>query len=282
MVLYVPKSRGSGWDSSNNDWDISVTATAPANLTAVTTGVSGANGSTVALISTPLPWVGGYVILQWGNSGSNALDTRQMFDIMIDRSGGTSWESTPFISNIICGWRNGVNNQSARVDFPLSVPAGATFAARSRTIGSVARSTRIGMTVIARDALPPGYPVGQKVVAVGLRSPLSELTGTLVTSGSGWVNVGSTLESDLFGLTLMFGGVDGSSFTGGAFTAQIGAGSQPLWQPQLTEVHTSFEVSTPMYSSINAGMMVPAGTQMQVRQSSTGGETFSFAIYGVQ
>lgn len=287
MVLYTPAPRSALWDSSYNDDDVNVAYSAPSGLASVTTGASGANGTAVQILG-PIAFSAGYLILDFYNVGTINTDTRSLFDVLIDRAGGTSWDTTPLVPDVLCGFTQGTGNAGAvRLGLPLAVPAGASLGAQARSIGS-ARPLRVGITVLSADAVPQGVRVGTKAVVLGVRS--ADLNGTLI-AGSGTSNtwsaftdVGAPLQSDTWGMSVLCGGRDSNSWAASAVVQpQIGVDGKSIWQSAYFYCNTS-EVIERGHAVSPSPRVVPAGSQMQVRmrRDTTNTESFGFAIYGVQ
>lgn len=264
----------------------------PANPGVAVTGGNSADGTAVAWGAGALPFEGQLVIVDWSGGSANAADTRSLVDILIDRAGGTTWESTPFIPSLLAGF-GAPAAPTRRIMLPVRVPAGSNLGVRARSL-TTGRSHRVSIQVLGGSKVPGGQQVGQYVLAYGA-DRTTTYNGVLVTPGtsptwSSFVNVGATLEAPAMAVALAYGGANGNTLDGHSITAQIGVGGIPLGEPSgglgtgagvFVSTNTSEAIiqylgGFPYYCDL------PAGTQMQVRaRASLTPRASGFVVYVV-
>jgi hypothetical protein len=253
-----------------------------------TSGTSNADGSAVALFSAALAHDAEYLRLMISGampvSGNNDL----LMDVLIDPAGGTSW--TEFIPYLITGALGGTESSgnnpsgpSARYDFPIWIPAGASLGIRARSAHSVASNLTVAAFAFGGNANPASWWCGQRVTGVGINAASS--TGTAHTAGnsnsfSSWANLGSPLPAAAGALQFAVNGPGGTFYSQNAYQFEFGVGGARIGAPMF-RVLTSNEVGW-LLETGPILKKLPAGSQLQVRGSCSGtAQSLGVAAYAV-
>src|SRR5215211_2854506 len=122
-----------GWANASSN----ITGTpATTEGTLVTGGSANTDGSTVTLLSAlghdcELLEIGSHT------SSANAANTSALLDIMIDPAGGTSWATTPLISDLLTGYTGSLTATGPGIVrwfyFPIWIKSGTSIGARVRS-----------------------------------------------------------------------------------------------------------------------------------------------------
>jgi hypothetical protein len=188
-VLARPRASATAWTYDN--WGTNPGATPG---TSVTPGASNTLGSWTQLASAANianEVVGFHLVI---HSGATSAATKpQLLDIGIDPAGGTSY--TPIISNMQIGASPALTVAGAREHyFPMSIPAGASVAARVRGANATAGTVRVMAKFYGRASNGLALPVGSFSETLGEDTATS--LGTSITPGNAadgsWVDLGTT------------------------------------------------------------------------------------------
>lgn len=244
-------------------------------------------------INTILPPLGDYinnVFLGISNFSLAGAAFYLVIDIMIDREGGTNWETTPFISGLLGGFTPitlvaGGDGTTTWYQFPLFIPSGARLGARAKTSwGQPSANSGIITCYTYQQSNPSAQWVGEGIETLGVN--ISNSVGTSVTPGnqrnySGWTSIGTSSRNYKF-LQLGINGSDNGAI-GQIYFWELGMNSNAIsgiprfWTMTHTSeysVHTGFGL--PIWTNISSG------TTIQLRGSCSGnGEAYNFAVYGV-
>ncbi len=263
--------------------------------TALTMGVSGADGSAATLLSA-LSHDVEYLVLTFMGFGQFGQNGSTLFDLLIDPAGGTSWSS--LIDDLIIGYggaadfasaSNGSYIPSKTLCFPLWIPAGASLGMRARYAGSSAPSATPRVVVMAAggNKNPASWWCGQKVETIGVTASTS-CVGTSVTPGSSgsfgsWTNLGSATSGRAGAVQWMVQGPGGTSITpASAYCYEFGAGSTRIGPPVYLGGHT--QENTLVFPTGPIFCDIPSGTQLQAKgaASASSPQAFDCAAYLVQ
>lgn len=162
-----------------------------------TTGVANDDSTPVALLTNVDHDV---EMLAIGISGYvySANDVRALVDIVVDRAGGSSFDTTNIpIEHLLAGHTAAAGAAIAVplwYYFPLWFPAGCSFGARVRSSYAGVVTGRVTLNVFGGNRNPGSWWCGQSVESLGITEASS--AGTAHTPGasgnfSSWANVGA-------------------------------------------------------------------------------------------
>jgi hypothetical protein len=260
---------------------------------AITGGNSNADGTAVAIIGTALTHdveLLEVIILCSTATAQSAVDTSMILDLLVDKAGGTSWDTTNlFIEGLFAGYLGasaGTTFASRRWKFPVWLPAGTTIAGRARsTVAS--GNTAFLVQLIARGGVnrPEQWWCGQLVDAIGINRAASGGT-TVAPSASAntygsWTSIGSA-TARRYGALLPSSCIIGAAVTGPNRQFQIGNDSTQRG-PTFSATETATESATDSLEDSLVYADIPEGTQLQarVRSGSASGSSDQFIIHGV-
>lgn len=243
--------RGATWDSDmqdaprNGNWGPLVTASSTVNTKGPYTEI---------LASSAFDWYGFWLIPN--QSYAVTTDTSQLMDIA---TGAASSEQI-LIADLLTGFSPNVG--FIPIYFPIYVPAGTRFSARTQ---SVVSSGIINVSIRgnpANSGLP--FPMFSGCDTYGTDSANS--TGTGVTAGTSlsWgsdTNVGSTTSRNYGAALAMYVPDDTSLGRGFAWDLRVGGITVAQWQSMED---TSERFYGP-YPPVPMLVSIPSGTQLQVR-----------------
>jgi hypothetical protein len=210
---------------------------------------------------------------------SSGVNSSTLMDIMIDRAGGTNWETTPFIPDLLAGftavcYTDYVSNApgiACWYDFPLWVPAGASLGARAQTAHtSDITSGRIVIQARGGNRNPASWWCGQRVTAIGIdtANSIGDLVATSTTPNfSSWANLGSALPADARAIQAMIQGEGDTATPNSTSYIQLGVNGEQFG-PTLVKAWSSYETGT-VISTGPLFLELPSGTQFQARGSKT-------------
>lgn len=252
--------------------------------TAVTAGASNALGSSVALLTALTHDVEYLTIIPWAYNGS-AVNSRTLIDILIDPAGGSSWATTPLISDLVAGTTPNLGIASVSTyHFPIWLPAGCSIGARARTANTATIGGRIVICARGGPRNPANWWCGQVVTAIGT-TPASS-SGTAFTAGSSgaysaWTNFGSTLPYRTGAIQMGFQGGAITAYNSIFYILEVGENSNRIG-PNFWKQTTTGEA---MPSTTNFGPIfcnLAAGTQLQVRGTASGvAQSLDVAAYAI-
>lgn len=263
------------------------TGNVPQRVGTDATGGNSVYGASVTLLSA-IDFEACLMYLRWYEGTVSTANTATLFDVLIDPAGGTTWASTPLVADILAGF--GVAASTAMVArnllLPIRIPSGASLGIRARSL-TTGRPIKVVVDVFGLDNPSNAFRSGSKVITLGPDAAVFQGTSvspsaTANTFGS-WTNIGSPLESDVFSINQVNGGVHNSaSWTSGQYVTEVGYSSTTLAGPALWTDCTGGEA---VYTNpgLPISAVVPAGTQMQVRAKSrlASAPAISMAIYAV-
>lgn len=255
--------------------------------TAVTAaGSANTDGTQVSLLAAVAHDVH-YIVIAVGNtSGTSAVDTAALLDILIDPAGGTTWAA--FIDDLVIGFSGvltgGTVGLTQHYHFPIYVPSGASLGAQVRS-ATASAAFRVGIWAYGNPSRPESWWCGQKVESVGIDAANSK--GTDITPGSTtgtftFTNVGS-VTSARYG-AIQFGQNGSDSVAAAlAYHAQIGVGGARVpGTPTFAWTNSTGEVSARAGHYGPIWCDIPEGTQLQVGACSSGAaEVHDVALYGI-
>jgi hypothetical protein len=256
--------------------------------TDITPGASNVVGTAVAIIGTALPYslLSSDIIVSCNTSGSGAsgIDSSEIIDLLIDRAGGTSWDTTNLLVEGLPIGFSAVGSSTTSVarkwEFPLLIPAGATVAARSQSAAASPTGTRT-VRIIGRG-LPNDYSkvwAGQKVEAIGLTRAASK--GASVTPGSGFSSFSSVTTAPYGALSVSVS-PNNSNMGSNIRRLRVGIGGVQIG-PNYYWGETVSEQAGPVGESMLIRQHIPEGTQLQVEiTTSTGSSTDQVIMHGVR
>lgn len=250
--------------------------------TAITPGVSSADGTPVSLISAIPHDVHRIVVIVFGVTTAGAAQ-HALMDLLADPAGGSSWSN--WIDDLCVGFTQAAPG-GIRYDFPIWLPAGTSIGAQMRVSHTAAPTTdpRIQIWAFGEPSRPDMWWCGQGVESLGINAASSK--GTDVTPGASgswgaWADVGSPTTHRYGAIQLGNNGEDASSNAVSLyFEAGYNSTKIPGWPTFLGQT-TSAE-SGAHYTAGPVWCDIPAGTQMQIRAMSSGtGAVNNAALYGV-
>lgn len=251
----------------------------------VTAGANNADGSSVALI-TAMAHEARYLVIGIGGYSASTIHTDTLLDILIDPAGGSSWNTAPLISDLVCGATQLTTNAGTTMNyhFPLLVPAGASLGARARTVHTSDITTGyVVLQAFGNPRRPDLWWYGSRVESLGIAEASSKGTDVAHTNGSygSWVDIGAS--------TMRYGAIqfgtnsNGAVVTTTSYYFQLGAGGQRLaGTPTMNRLTVAQEYGP--YAGIGMPIWcdVPSGTTLQCRaMSNAAGNTHNVGIYGV-
>ena len=261
--------------------------------TGVTAGNSNADGSSVGILSS-LAHDCEYLVLGITGFGASSINSSTLLDILIDPAGGTTWDSTPLISDLLAGYTaaldldasSNIFGVSLMYHFPLWIPAGASIGARARTAHTSDLSGRIVAYAAGGNRNPASWWCGQKVETVGTFNTGASIGQAHTPGASGayssWADLGSALGADGGAVQWAVQGTGASASSGRTYRFEFGAGSAQIGPCifkglSLAEVATHFFPGPVFYN-------FPSGTQLQVRAAcgGTSPQAIDCAAYIVQ
>jgi hypothetical protein len=263
--------------------------TVPANGilgTSFTVGVSGAEGTPVALLAAPLTHDVHFVVLRFAGGNISTNDYDAIADILWDPAGGTSWSE--LIPSLLYGFTPSLSTTigfTLRYFFPLFIPAGANLAVRGKKTTATAGTTdRCLIELFGHPNIPGRWWCGQKVVPFGITEGSAH--GARITTGTGgafgsWTNVGAVTPARLGAIQMGVGPSDSAALANGHFW-EVGYNStklpgSPTWyNTNNTSEAGKRDFGFPVWCDI------PPGVQLQVRGKVGGSsEDHDVALYGV-
>lgn len=287
MALILPSGPSWAHYSDNltlgaNHIDAGVAVTAAANNT---------KGSIVTVMSA-LSHDVEYLRIATRSFSGSAVNSATLIDIMIDYAGGTSWETDPFIPNLLAGftssssvdYETNASGISHWYDLPLWVPAGASLGARAQTAWTSDVTGGVVIQACGGNRNPASWWCGQRVTALGIdtANSIGEMIPTASTPSFGaWTSVGSALATDARAVQAMMQSEGDTSAQNTTLYAQIGTGSTQIG-PNLVKATTMYE-SGAWISTGPIFVDIPSGTQLQARCSRSAGanNNVDIAIYAV-
>lgn len=259
---------------------------------AVTAAANNSKGSTTTVMSALAHDVEYLRVGVFGTGASN-VNSSTLLDIMIDRAGGTSWETDPLIPNLVAGhltagyleYTQYPASVTCWYNFPIWIPAGASLGVRGQTAHTSDITTgRVIIQAAGGNRNPASWWCGQRVTAIGIDTDHS--IGDLIPpdtapSWGSWSNIGSALTSDAYAVQLMMQGESDSSLSNSTIYVQMGVSSTQIG-PNLVRGTNTYETGVvlmpgPIFCAL------PAGTQLQARATRDAGnaDDVDVAIYAV-
>jgi hypothetical protein len=270
MGLIIPD--GPDWQAYSNN--LSATPTQPGTAspgTAVTSSATAnTDGSDVSLMTFDYDVELLEIIINrpWTTGESSAL-----LDILIDPSGGTSWLTSPLITDLLCGNSRHTAGQSAAQYylFPLRIPSGAAIGARIRDVVASALPAHVAVHAYGRPANPGMWWAGQGVESIGIDAANSH--GTSHTPGnsgsySSWTNFGSPITRNAKAVVWATQGQPSGVFTDHGYYIEFGIGGNRIG-PVLVFQGGSAE-TVQKFGTAFGYKNIPSGTQLQVRGTGSG------------
>lgn len=257
------------------------TPDAAAPGTAFTYGAANADGTEVQVLDNLAHDVN-YLVIGISGSQVSGEDSSALVDLLIDRSGGTTWVS--FIDDLIAGFHPPLINTVSIANwyhFPVRVPAGAALAVRGRRNGA---STGQGHMVIYAYQWPDIPWSGEAVESLGINAATSK--GTAHTPGaSGSFSAFATIGTSTRRYGALQLGINGSDdvMIARGWNWEIGVGGARLpGSPRLYAATTTTEIMTRCGFVQPIWCDIAAGTAIQVRACSSGtSEDHTVGLYGV-
>lgn len=263
--------------------------------TAVTGGNSNADGTPVALIGTALTHDVEMLEVSISCAASTlqtTIDTSMICDLLIDRAGGTSWDTTNLlIEGLFAGGfslQTGTSGTLAvrKWKFPLWLPAGSTIAGRARSLVASGNTTfEVLLNAYGGINRPENYWCGQRVDAIGVNRAASG--GASITPGASantYPSFGSfgSATTRRYGCLLPSVAALGAASSAHMHQLQIGIGGVQVG-PDFNYHTTSVEGATDLREDKNIYADVPEGTQLQarIRSSSASSVAQQMIIHGV-
>lgn len=288
MALILPS--GPSWAHYSNNID--ATLDYRYSGVNVTAGANDTKGSTVSVMSALAHDVE-YLRVGFHGYASSGINSSTLADIMIDYAGGTSWETDPFIANLLAGFTSQCNTDYASstpgvtcwYDFPIWIPAGASLGARAQTAHLAdINSGYIILQACGGNRNPASWWCGQRITTIGVDTgnSIGELVATdTAPSWGAWTDVGSALTADARAVQFMMQGEGDPSAQNATIHMHIGVGGEQIG-PNLGRAYSSYESGC----CISTGVIfqhIPAGTQMQGRGTRNKGSLndIDVAIYAV-
>lgn len=257
--------------------------------TMVSPGISNALGP----VNTLLPRLDSdvsYIIIGISNLSVASAAYYALVDVMIDRAGGTNWETNPIISGLVGGFTPvvtaGGNAPTVWYQFPLCVCSGSSLGVRAQTSHTTTAGVSGIITCFAYGGAlnASSQWVGQGVETLGVNRANSQ--GRTITPGNAgaWGSFGVIGTGTKNYKFLQFG-INGSDATALAqqYFWQLGIASGAMsGVPTFWTSTSTSEVSTHIGLGLPIWTNVPSGTIIQARGRCSGtGEAYNFAVYGV-
>lgn len=228
-----------------------------------------------------------YIVVGFAGASTSAGDCAALVDILIDRTGGTSWG--PFIDDLAMGFASNQTNGTVAFTqyyhFPVWLPAGTAIAVQARWAHTVnSTSGRVGIWCFGGPDNPGQYSCGTGVETLGSNPGTSK--GTNVTPGTSgawgsWTTIGTSTKA-YKSVQLGINGSDNNAVATN-HSWQIGKDSMPL--PGSPTIACSMSSNEQMIcvGGFPIGCDVPASTVWQARASCAGAstETYTALVYGV-
>jgi hypothetical protein len=228
---------------------------------------------TVAQIFSALTHDVEFLILGFAGINSAGANGSASCQILVDRAGGTTWDTTnPIITNLLVG-QTIAAGQSVPTPlwyvFPLWIPAGASVAVRGMTAHtSNITSGRVIAHAYGGNTNPGGWWCGQRVETIGVTNS----QGTNHTPGasgtySAWTNFGSTTTR--LGGAVQFrvqGTTTDLTQASNVHWYEFGIGSQRIGPPVFYASSTNENGWSTLQGAIFRS--IPAGSQFMCRGTS--------------
>lgn len=271
------------WSNCTSSWTGSNSSTTPTVVVVTAAGSANTKGTAVSLL-TAIEHDVEYLVIGVSSGSTNATEVNILADILVDPAGGSTWNSSPLIPNLLGGFAGNPSTSGECFHwyhFPLWVPSGSSLGAQIQS--SVASETLdISVFALGGNKNPGSWWCGQYVTAYGPDTATSKgVDHTPGNSGSfsAWANFGSTLSADCGAVQYGIGGSD-SSMTQISYFWEFGIASTRVGPPQFVVGSTSEskwkEPSMPIFYS------AAAGTQWQARAKASGtAEAYDIALYAV-
>lgn len=288
MGLILPG--GPNWAHySSNVTDGSGMTSVGTNFTA---GANHTKGSVVAAMT--LTHDCEYLRIGFSGTGSAAVNSSTLVDIVIDPAGGTNWDSAPLVPDLSAGFIAQLSNDSSSYptgplfwyDFPLWIPWGAALGVRAQTAHTSDITTpRAVIQARGGNRNPASWWCGQKVSTIGIDSANSR--GQMVTPGitpgnwSSWSNLGSALPTDCGALQFTIQGEGDSNWSNATQYARLGVGDSQIGPTCIkgfsNQEQAGFMPLGPIFAQLSSG------TQLQVSglKSAVAGQSFDVAAWVV-
>lgn len=215
---------------------------------------------------------------------------RFLVDVFIDPAGGTTWNSTPIISNLAF---NSPSLEAGGVwyQFPLFIPAGSSIGAKCQAETGSATMQFIIMAQ-GRPTHPELFRVGRYVTTFGATT--ASTTGVAITPGNGimglWENPFSDPAEDLFWWQFGFM-INDVSQVARSYNIEAGWNDPAIGSPPAHMIckgmlhHNSGtgELAARSLSSLWPYHIVPTGMRIYTRVGATGtpDSNCSMVAYGV-
>lgn len=263
--------------------------------TQVTGGNSNADGTAVALIGTALTHDMEMLEVSVGAAtavSQAGIDTSMILDLLIDRAGGTSWDTANlFVEGLMVGYLNTTASGGGTVVtrkwmFPVWLPAGTTIAGRARSTAASGNTTcDVILNAYGGISKPENYWCGQKVDAIGVNRAASGGTSVTINASANTYNsfasFGSAAARRYGCLIPSISGLSGVIASSNC-QMQIGIGGVKVG-PEFNYHTGSSEVSTDLREDKRIYVDVPEATQLQykIRASTSSTAAQQMIIHGV-
>lgn len=256
--------------------------------TSITAGANNADGSSVGLL-TAIAHDVEYLIIHFSGFNTSTANGSTLLDVLTDPAGGSSWGSTPLISDLLVGYTNSPSTtvgMGGSYHFPIWVKSGSSIGVRARTAHTATIAGRIHIYAFGGNANPGSWWCGQQVETIGVTAASSQ--GTNHTAGastvfSSWTDFGSTLSYQTGAIQWAVQGTNtDTSANGQSYYFEFGVGSTRIG-PQIFKSTSNVEGGWgggppgPIFCNL------APGTQLQVRGTSNGAapEALDVAAYAV-
>jgi len=263
--------------------------------TAVTGGTSNADGTAVALIGTALTH--DVEMLEVSISaatatGQSTVDSSMILDLLIDRAGGTTWDTTNLlIEGLMAGCIPAQSTSAGTLavrkwKFPLWIPAGSTIAGRARsTVASGNTTFEVLLNAFGGVNRPENYWCGQRVDAIGINRAASGGTSVSINASANTYNSFASFGSATarrYGCLLPSICTLNATASASQCQMQVGIGSVQVG-PEFNYLSSSAELCTDIREDKNIYIDVPEATQLQykIRASSASSVAQQMIIHGV-
>jgi hypothetical protein len=259
----------------------------PSFGTSVQASANNADGSSVAGISAITHDVE-YLVICYQGYSSTGGNNSVLLDILIDPAGGTSWGSTPLISDLLVGCVNANTSQlipgQNYYHFPIWIKSGSSIGMRARTAHTGSNGGTVALFAYGGNANPSSWWCGTTVTEIGINAASSQGTDHLAGDSSvfsSWTNFGSTLPYQTGALQFAVHGTNVTTTANNLnYHFEFGVGSTRIGHPILrfTNTNEGGWVINPAPIFCN----LPAGTQLQVRgKCNSTAQTLDVAAYAV-
>ncbi len=254
--------------------------------TAVTAGASNVDGATVSLIAAITHDIE-YLVISSSTFFTSAANTSTLLDIMIDRAGGTTWETNPVIPDLLSGMLSPYTNKAGcplMYHFPIWLPSGCSLGARARTAKATTQVGYVAVMAYGGNSNPGSWWCGTNVEAIGITAASSR--GTLHTPGvsaafSAWANLGSPTTQHAKALQFAGQGSGSTSMVASSYMFEFGVGD-------LLVGHSLYKITSTLesgftYSNGPTFCDVPANSQLRARGSGSAATVtaIDLAVYAV-